>query len=122
MASPRALRVLNTRAGWPAGAREAATGAEEVAAFDDAGAGDARHLGSSHPDFILLVVPDEALDVLIAAARAGGKMLALGEAATTRDLVLSRTSWEVPKPEFAGEGDVPRTCIHNGGSIICQAH
>ena len=93
MASPRALRVLNTRAGWPAGAREAATGAEEVAAFDDAGAGDARHLGSSHPVFILLVVPDEALDVLIAAARAGGKMLALGEAATTRDLVLSRTSW-----------------------------
>ena len=93
MASPRALRVLNTRAGWPAGAREAATGAEEVAAFDDAGAGDARHLGSSHPVFILLVVPDEALDVLIAAARAGGKMLALKEAATTRDLVLSRTSW-----------------------------
>ena len=90
--SRRSLRV-NTRAGWPAGAREAATGAEEVAAFDDAGAGDARHLGSSHPVSILLVVPDEALDVLIAAARAGGKMLALKEAATTRDLVLSRTSW-----------------------------
>ena len=87
------FRLVGDHRTTPRVTAEAATGDEEVAALDDAGAGDARHLGSSHPVFILLVVPDEALDVLIAAARAGGKMLALKEAATTRDLVLSRTSW-----------------------------
>ena len=69
MGSERALRVPNTSAWQPAGAREAATGAEEVAAFDDAGAGDARHLGSSHTVSSLLDAPDEALNVLIASAR-----------------------------------------------------
>ena len=90
MASPRALRVLNTRAGWPAGAREAATGAEEVAAFDDAGAGDARHLGSSHPISMLLDAPDEALNVPIASARGGGKMLAVGTKPSTPEPSSSR--------------------------------
>jgi hypothetical protein len=69
---------------------EAATGDVEVAAFDDAGAGDARHLGSSHPISMLLDAPDEALNVPIASARGGGKMLAVGTKPSTPEPSSSR--------------------------------